>query len=183
MNGRGVILYGPPAAGKDTVTRVLVSFDRRFVPFARLKAGPGREDGYRTTSGAVLDRLQLADEVLWENQRYGARYVIDRPYLLSQLTPERVPVVHLGQPDGVAAVVRDPVLSARWAVVALWCPRPVAEQRLISRGSRDLSARLAAWDETPRLDTADLTIDTSKADPLTAARLIQAHTSAHLLLG
>lgn len=42
MNAAGVILYGPPGAGKDTVTAELVQQDPSYALFERLKAGPGR---------------------------------------------------------------------------------------------------------------------------------------------
>jgi hypothetical protein len=41
----GVILYGPPGAGKDTVTAALTSPDARFQLFRRIKAGAGRTMG------------------------------------------------------------------------------------------------------------------------------------------
>jgi guanylate kinase len=151
----------------------LSDLDAGYEYFPRLKAGPGRQDGYRMTTDARLDRLRLDDEVIWENLRYGSRYVIDRTHLLARLGSGRIPIIHLGQPDGVAALIRDPRLAARWTVAALWCPRAVAERRLIDRGSPDLSARLEAWDETPPLPEADLTIDTSQTSPSDAARLIQ----------
>ena len=34
----GVILYGPPAAGKDTITGELLALDPRYRQFSRLKA-------------------------------------------------------------------------------------------------------------------------------------------------
>jgi len=36
----GVLLYGPPAAGKDTVSAALIAVDARYVLFERLKVGP-----------------------------------------------------------------------------------------------------------------------------------------------
>ncbi|MGH2941284.1 MAG: hypothetical protein ACRDLN_00705 [Solirubrobacteraceae bacterium] len=41
----GVALYGPPASGKDTITRALTELDARYVHYLRLKAGSGRSDG------------------------------------------------------------------------------------------------------------------------------------------
>ncbi|MFD0564440.1 hypothetical protein ACFQ2M_22355 [Kitasatospora saccharophila] len=43
----GIILYGPPASGKDTITAALIEQDPRLAQFARLKIGGGRSQGYR----------------------------------------------------------------------------------------------------------------------------------------
>ena len=40
----GVLLYGPPAVGKDTITRHLERIGP-FEQFRRLKCGPGRSTG------------------------------------------------------------------------------------------------------------------------------------------
>lgn len=75
----GMILYGPPAAGKDTITAALRQLDPRYVLFQRIKAGPGRSTGYRMADADALDALRAAGDVIYEHQRYGATYVIDRP--------------------------------------------------------------------------------------------------------
>lgn len=40
-----LLLYGPPAAGKDTVTAALPEIDARYVAFRRLKIGNGESAG------------------------------------------------------------------------------------------------------------------------------------------
>ncbi|MGK5522443.1 kinase [Micromonospora sp. URMC 107] len=163
---QGVIFYGPPAAGKDTVTGALCQLDQRYTQFQRLKAGSGRTAGYRMTSEEHLQELRVAGEVIWENHRYGATYVVDRPQLLA-LLDGRVPVVHLGQPEAIEAV-KSAVPAARWLVVYLWCPRPVAATRITARGTGDTEARLRAWDETEPID-ADLTLNTGALSATEAA--------------
>ncbi|NYF57885.1 maleylpyruvate isomerase N-terminal domain-containing protein [Micromonospora purpureochromogenes] len=68
------------------------------------------------------------DEIVWENHRYYALYVVDRPSLLQGLTTG-VPVVHLGQRPAVDAVTAA-VSAARWFVVYLWCPRGLRSSEL-----------------------------------------------------
>jgi len=62
VTGQGVILYGPPASGKDTVTRELVRIDPRFAMFQRLKVGEPPMQTYRPISRPDLDR-QAAREL------------------------------------------------------------------------------------------------------------------------
>jgi guanylate kinase len=171
----GVILYGAPASGKDTITAALSTLDARFRLFRRAKCGPGRTTGYRMISASELDELRRGGEVIWANSRYGATYVVDRPQLLADAERAR-PVLHLGQVAAVRAV-RTAVLPMRWLTVELWCPRPVAAQRIHARDTGDDAARLAAYDATERLTDADMVIDTSRVLPELAAaamRLVQA---------
>ncbi len=78
---RGLILYGPPASGKDTITHALAELDPTISLFRRLKAGPGRTGTYRMTTEPEISHLRAAGDVIWENSRYDAVYVIDRPGL------------------------------------------------------------------------------------------------------
>jgi guanylate kinase len=148
-----VALYGPPAAGKDTVTAALATLDERYVHFDRLKVGTGTGNGYRYTTAAALARLRAGGLVVYENSRYGNTYAVDRPRLDDITGAGRIPVVHLGQVAGITALRTG--YPARWLTVLLWCPRDVSSARLRHRGSSDIAARLQAWDET----RADLTAE------------------------
>ncbi|MGK5545705.1 phosphotransferase-like protein [Streptomyces sp. URMC 127] len=171
----GVILYGPPAAGKDTVTHALVEADGRYALFQRLKVGSGKTTGYRMGTVQQLADLEAAGDVIYANSRYGNTYVIDRPGMDAAFAAG-VPVVHLGQIDGIRVLVDG--YEADWAVVLLWCPQEVTVQRSAGRGDSDTAARLAAWEATRAdLDAHpdkvwDLTVDTTTASPEESARLI-----------
>ncbi|MFD4659700.1 HAD-IA family hydrolase [Kitasatospora sp. NPDC058444] len=172
---RGVILYGPPAAGKDTVTRALVAADAEFALFSRVKVGAGRSAGYRMSTPEQLEELRSSGAVVYENSRYGSTYVTDRPGL-DAAVEAGIPVMHLGQVDGVRAVLNG--YPADWLTVLLWCPREVTEARSADRGDADTPARLAAWDATRAdLDASpdfrfDLTIRTDEVTPAVAAAQI-----------
>ncbi|MGW7821884.1 phosphotransferase-like protein [Streptomyces puniciscabiei] len=171
----GVILYGPPASGKDTVTTALSELDSKYAQFARLKVGTGKSAGYRMGTAEQLDELEAAGDVVYANTRYGNTYAIDRPGVDAAFAAG-VPVVHLGQVDGIRALIDG--YPAAWSVVLLWCPREVTAQRSAGRGDSDTAARLAAWDATrddldAHPDMAwDLTVDTTTVAPQDAARLI-----------
>ncbi|PXY23713.1 kinase [Prauserella coralliicola] len=173
----GVIFYGPPAAGKDTVTAALTEICSGYRLFPRLKAGPGRTAGYRMTTPEAIDQLRRDGAVVWENSRYDSTYVVDRPHLEQMLSAGVVPVVHLGQLPGVDAVA-SAVPGARWLRVYLWCPRDVAAQRIAGRATGDDWARLQVWDATEPLQAADLTINTAEVAPASAAAAIHARVLA-----
>ncbi|MET9077876.1 guanylate kinase [Streptomyces sp. NPDC004232] len=176
MIGRqGVVLYGPPASGKDTITAALAELSPRYVQFARLKVGTGKSAGYRMGTAEQLRALEASGGVVYVNARYGNTYVLDRPGL-DAVFAAGVPVVHLGQVDGIRALVDG--YAATWAIVLLWCPREATAERSVGRGDSDTAARLAAWDATREDLNAhpgaawDLTVDTTAASPQEAARLI-----------
>jgi guanylate kinase len=172
---QGVILYGPPASGKDTVTAALTELNSKYAQFMRLKVGTGKAAGYRMGTVEQLHELKTTGNVIYANARYGNTYVIDRPGVDAAFAAG-VPVVHLGQVDGIRALAEG--YPADWLVVLLWCPREVTAQRSAGRGDGDTAARLAAWDATREdLDehpgtTWDLTVDTTASAPQDAARLV-----------
>jgi len=167
---RGIVLYGPPASGKDTITDALVELDPRCRLFKRLKAGPGATATYRMIGADDLDRLRAAGQLVWTNRRYGATYVVDRPGLLDALA-DGIPVLHLGQVQAVDAV-RHATPDGAWLMVELRRSRDTAHTWLIARRSVDTEARLAAWDATERLPAPDLSLDTGNLRPRAAAETI-----------
>lgn len=144
--------------------------------FQRLKVGAGRVNGYRLTTCDEIKRLRSLDLILYENERYGNMYVVDRPALDALLSGGRIPILHIGQITGVRSVQRCP---ATWLSVLLWCSRDSAVERLHKRGIGDMAARLAVWDETSidlsqgRFDF-DLRVDTDQVKPHVAADMIHA---------
>lgn len=176
MELTGVILYGPPAAGKDTITDCLALLDNRYSLYRRLKVGSGRTENYQLATHKALARLRDTGDLLYENEQYGSTYGISRTQLM-QLAANRFPVLHLGQPAGVDAVASAGV-GITWLVVELWCPRPLATARIEARATGDAERRMHVYDQTERLANAHLRIDTGDTHPGVAAKQVdQAHRS------
>jgi guanylate kinase len=174
----GILLYGPPAAGKDTITTALAALDARYVPFRRLKVGSGKSTGYRMGTAAQLADLEAIGDVVYRNERYGNVYVVDRPGLDRAFEGGALPIVHLGQVTGVERVAA--LSGVRWVRVLLWCSRASTAERSRHRGDTDTAARLAAWDVT-REDLAlypqarwEVRVDTDVVTPREAAQQIDA---------
>lgn len=87
-----------------------------FSLFPRLKVGGGRTAGYELISADEASVLRRRGEILYENTRYGNRYLVDRPRLVGVVENGSIPVVHLGQVAGVRAVASYP---ADWMSVLL----------------------------------------------------------------
>ncbi|MEV7750800.1 guanylate kinase [Streptomyces griseofuscus] len=173
---QGVLLYGPPAAGKDTITDLLTELDARYVRFTRLKIGKGNTNGYRMGTPKQLADLETGGDVIYRNERYGNIYVVDRPGLEDAMRSRRTPVVHLGQMRGVEQVTA--LFPAQWVRVLLWCSKKTTALRSPQRGDTDTVARLAAWDAT-EADLAahpqaqwELRVDTDTTAPREAAERI-----------
>jgi guanylate kinase len=170
----GLVLYGPPAVGKSTVTSTLNRLDRRFKLFPIVKAGPGRSAGYTLVTAARFAAAAAAGDFIASWSRYGARYALSAPSLTLFARTGRIPVVHLGAVDILRAVTSVPTF--RWTVIQLWATRDVCKRRARERQTADLPARLAAYDSTTRLtdDQAHLTLETDDLAPARAARIIRA---------
>ncbi|MER5382219.1 AAA family ATPase [Streptomyces sp. NPDC002688] len=140
-----MILYGPPGAGKDTITSELTRIRENFALYQRLKAGPGRTTGYRLTTADHIEDLSRAGDLLYRNARYDAEYAIDRQGITALVDNGRIPVLHMGQVVGVGAAAAFPL---HWIRVLLWCPLDVAESRSAGRKDKDVDTRVKVWHET-----------------------------------
>jgi len=176
MTGHGVILYGPPASGKDTITAELARQDARYTLLAKLKVGTGRTAGYRQVSAADLDKLRSAGRLVVETHRYGNVYAIDRDDVTALVEADRIPVVHMGNLADLQRLQDG--IRLTWTTVLLWLSREACADRSQRRGDTDTPARLQAWDETRKeLNAAtapvfNLVIRTDLADPAEAAKQI-----------
>ncbi|NXY94475.1 guanylate kinase [Streptomyces sp. BR123] len=177
-----VILYGPPAAGKDTITQALADLEAGYAQFRRLKVGSGKTDSYRMGSAEELAALEEAGQVIYSNSRYGNVYVVDQPGLDEMVAAGLTPVLHLGQIDGVQAVID--AYPARWTTVLLWCTREETATRSAGRGDADTEARLAAWQATQEDVDAhpdqewDLVVQTGDHSPAKVAQVISQRVRA-----
>lgn len=178
MSVPGLILYGPPASGKSTITQLLEE-SGGFALFPRLKVGGGNTVGYRMTSPEDLKLLRESGQLLWENERYGASYAVDRSHLDAMLREDSsTPVLHLGQPEGVEAILTA-YPPQTWLVVELRTQLADAQKRIRMRRDTDEDERLEAWAATPTLGRTDVLIDTSRTSPQDAAGAVRQGLMQH----
>ncbi|WP_301851121.1 kinase [Rhodococcus pyridinivorans] len=131
------------------------------------------------TTIEAIDDLDAAGKIVWRNSRYDAVYATDLPHLEELLDAGYVPVLHLGQPEGIDALTRS-APSITWILVELWCPRDVAVERIVARATGDTEARIAAYDQTKRLATADIRLLTNEKSPRDCAEKIHSYVRDRL---
>ncbi|MEU6441411.1 guanylate kinase [Streptomyces sp. NPDC047046] len=184
---RGVTLFGPPAAGKDTVSAELHARAPRFAQLVKVKAGSGRTAGYRMIEAAELDRLRAGGRLLLETRRYGNTYAVDRADLDALRADGGVPLVHLGGVAHLRAFLD--AVAEPWLNVLLWTPRAETARRSAGRADRDTDERLTVWDTTradlaaldPRSGLFHLLLRTDQLAPdKAAAAIAEAHAGGPL---
>ncbi|WP_306325261.1 guanylate kinase [Streptomyces venezuelae] len=143
---RGVVLFGPPAAGKDTVSAALNVLDARFAQLVKVKVGSGRTAGYRMATEEELGSLRTAGRIVLETERYGNTYAVDRADLDEMRAAGGFPVVHVGSLAHLRSFLR--AVGEPWLRVLLWLPREECALRSEGRGDRDTEERLGVWDAT-----------------------------------
>ncbi|MGW2893958.1 guanylate kinase [Streptomyces sp. NPDC001212] len=174
-----VVLYGPPTAGKDTITAALSAVDPRFQLLTKLKQGTGRSTGYRFVTEGELNELRDQGRVVVETRRYGNVYAVDGHLLEESRARGLVPVVHMGNVSDLRTLLSR--TETGWLRVLLWVPRDVCETRSRTRGDADTAKRLRAWDETVQdlldsdlNDLFDLVVRTDRVEPEEAAKKVAA---------
>jgi guanylate kinase len=178
MTSPGVILYGPPTSGKDTITAELSRQDEQYVLLPKLKTGSGRSTGYRLVSDTERNTLRKAGRLVVETHRYGNVYAIDRQDIAALVDADRVPVVHMGNVSDLRRL--RAAVPLVWTSVLLWVPREVCAKRSEHRGDADTPKRLQAWDET----LADLraTAETPAFDAIFHTDATDATETAHRII-
>lgn len=173
---RGVVLFGPPASGKDTVTDALNQMDPQFVPFRKLKVGEGNWRGYRRTTSDELNRLASAGRLISVVRRYGNTYAVDSDELNALESRNLVPLIHTTDLTELAVLTQRP----GWRSVLLWTPLRTARTRLLARSHSDVGERLdlrsltlraLGWEPPP----FDSIVDTSQVPAPETARVLVRH--------
>lgn len=168
---RPIVLYGPPAVGKDTITRALAALDPTYQLFPLLKAGVGRSRSYRMVPLHQLGALASAGDLILRWNRYGSTYAVDRSGIEAALV-EYMPVLHFAERYHVETLL-EATKSIRWLVIGLTCPRAIAAERLAERDPEDVERRLVVFDQVePIGDLGEYQLDTSTVSPQGAAERI-----------
>jgi guanylate kinase len=175
-----LVLFGAPAVGKDTVTKVLEERCNHFEHFIKHKVGVLSKHGYTMITSSELVECERAGRIVSKVERYGSIYVIDRLRLETALASDRIPVIHSASIDEVRTLV-----AIGGIVVVLKCSRDAAVQRLAIRDRNTVAQRLEVWDavvaELPYAkEIAIGAVSTDKSIPEETATMIEQLFNSHL---
>ncbi|MDF5758980.1 AAA family ATPase [Spongiactinospora sp. TRM90649] len=129
MRITGIILCGPPASGKSTVTGALHELDPRFVLARSLVVGDDHADDHDQVTHEQVERLRAAGRIIADTRRDGNRYVIDRHPIEHIAQAGLVPVVHVGSSRDVEGLS----VMGEWVRVLLVTPPEIRRERLRRR--------------------------------------------------
>ncbi|WP_298210419.1 hypothetical protein [Ferrimicrobium sp.] len=136
-----LVLFGAPAVGKDTATKVLEERGDHFKHFIKHKVGFASKHGYTMITSSELAEYELAGRVVSKVERYGSIYLVDRLRLKAAIAGRRIPVIHSASIDEIRTLV-----AIGGIVLVLECSRDTAVQRLVARDRNTVAQRLEVWD-------------------------------------
>jgi guanylate kinase len=168
---RGILIAGPPASGKRTLTFALTSMRRSYAPFRALSAALHPTIAAERSTERHLDELKAWAQVFHEFTEDGMRYVFDHGRLNKLREHGRIPVATVCDTAGMLAFERE---ADDWLPILLWCPREVAEQREPALAQ---PARRRRWDRslhrlTRHLARFALVIRSDRWDAIGTAQLV-----------
>lgn len=124
---RGVVLAGPPASGKRTVTFALTSLRRSYASFPALTVAHRARVAAEQTTRRHLDELRAWAQLFHEFTSDGIRFAYERERLNNLREQGRIPIACVDDGDVLQAFERE---ADDWLQILLWCPRDEAERRL-----------------------------------------------------
>ncbi len=146
-----ILLSGPPASGKDSLTEALHGIDPKFVHFRKHRAGSGGQPGaaYIDISVSQFERMAQQNRFAQWHDRYGRYYGVAVEELDRTLSTAKIPIIHVGKYQNLLALRQHPLLRPALSILLL-CSRAAAGVRLENRHAGQLGeveARLAAFDQ------------------------------------
>jgi guanylate kinase len=178
-----LLLYGPPASGKTSITRLLHELDSTVTLFPTYKIGNGSCEDYRFTTEAHYLSLKQAKQIVFANRRYNNKYFVDLPTLTKLQAADKKVVLHIGGVSKMSFLRLRKALPEKWLFVELQNSLEVCKKRTVRRGDEDVAKRLATWERMAQfaghhpdyVRCFDLTINTDIITPQEAAQQIYKH--------
>lgn len=182
---KGLVLIGPPAAGKDTITDIVEQRSNLRL-LKKAKAGSGRSAGYRLVSMEEFDECVARGEMVSTVERYGNRYGVMRADVAAIQQAGDIPVIHTASVEEALTLAADGM-----ALCLIWCSRSESADRLRHRDQSTVDERLAVWDQLQDdldviakhldlvIDTTDQSASAVASTIITAVDALPDHTDVH----
>ncbi len=140
--GKIVLLYGPPASGKDTITQLLQNRNNIFFHFKKHKVYPGDQQiqtknqlSYFHISMNRFLNMIANGEFLQFHWRYKSFYGVSKVLMDDSLSNGKIPIVHVGKIYDLLELTD--VLEAKLIIILVWETLDVISKRLKFRHKGD----------------------------------------------
>jgi guanylate kinase len=151
-SGNVILLSGPPASGKDSVTNLLNERNTLFVNFLKhcgcdLSAEKRGMESYVNISVEEFKRMISNGDFIQYHKRYGRFYGVSKKLLNDYLNKGLVPVIHTGRIENLITL-ESKILNKVYKIL-IWAKRDDIQQRLDKRQNGDIieiNKRLEAYD-------------------------------------
>lgn len=156
MTGNGkkiILLCGPPASGKDTLTELLKKRNNIFCYFKKHRVANqvDRSRNLTTYFQISLKEFQQTigkDEFIQFHKRYERFYGVSRKVLNNYLQCDKIPIIHVGKIYDLMEL--EAALEANVAKILIWETKDVIRERLMLRHHGDykeIHLRLKSYDD------------------------------------
>lgn len=167
----GIVLAGPPGAGKRTTAFALTALGRRYERLPALTTARESTLDIERATPAHIDELRAWAQVLHESDRQGGAHVYDHERLRAIRDAGRFAVVTLDTTSALDAFARE---SPDWLAVLLHGPYDQARTTVARR----------SWARTERglarvRDRFVLTLRTDRLSALEVAQLVDRAVQQH----
>ncbi|MEH7224457.1 hypothetical protein V7112_11680 [Bacillus sp. JJ1566] len=154
LDGKVILVCGPPASGKDTLTARLSKIDNRFWHFQKHRGIDGVIPNNQASSQYIniprskFEEMIMRNEFIQYHQRYDRYYGISQKVLKDNINNGKIPIIHVGRIENLYELenkIEDKVIK-----IFVWAPLNILEQRLNKRhpgNQAELERRLQAASE------------------------------------
>ena len=148
-----ILLCGPPASGKDTITTLLARKNNIFRHFRKHRVPP-RENGKNNPPSYIRVSIDEYLTMIRDNefvqfhQRYGRFYGVSRKTLEKHLRDGQIPIIHTGKVYDLMEL--DASFGNNSAKILLWESKENIRERLKLRhpgDPREIQRRLQSYDD------------------------------------
>jgi guanylate kinase len=179
-----LLMCGPPASGKDTITKLMVNFCPLFVHFKKHRGlmefhFARKPSMYYDLPVHQFMKMATNTEFVQYHQRYDRYYGISKAELDYHLSHGRIPIIHTGRIDNLIAL--ETKLHVHTKSILIWAPLKILKARLHERhhdSRKEVKMRLKAAVEEfsdlrrENLDRFDVICHTNYPPEKVARRII-----------
>jgi len=131
MDIKVLLVAGPPASGKDTITEALTALDSKYVLFKKHRTGVDSAK-YNTLSAGDFEQMKNDGAFVQAHYRYGRGYGVCKETLRDLVDANKLPIIHTGKIDNL--LLLKSTINYPCGTVLLWEERDVLIERIKQRG-------------------------------------------------